>query len=146
MLVANSHDTFSGICPFGGFIILDGYIHVGTFCEDGTYSLPIGHDLNFLTTEVSLIQYSVAGVGEVSFSVTISLSIDESGMINPCLVHEQILLFSLLIDDSNAGNEKKTMLRKYYGTFFITKMSDMLQFSMRRSARSFYWVIATNLL
>ena len=51
------YDIILGTCPFGGLILLDGYVHVGTFCADGTATLPVGQYLHMWTKEIILIQY-----------------------------------------------------------------------------------------
>ena len=55
--VCADYDIFLGTCPYGGLILLDGYVHVGTFCADGTATLPVGQYLHMWTEEIILIQF-----------------------------------------------------------------------------------------
>ena len=46
-----------GTCPLGGLIIMDGFVHLGTFCNDRTATLPVGHELYIWNEELIIILY-----------------------------------------------------------------------------------------
>ena len=59
---------FTGICPFAGIILIwpdDG--HIGTFCEDGAFTLPIGQAVKAGAGYVIFLKYSSIGVADVIF-------------------------------------------------------------------------------
>ena len=60
----------------------DSSIYLGTFCEDGTYSLPVGHDLN-LGSKVTIIPYGIPSLTQTKFTVTITHTMIH-GLINHC--------------------------------------------------------------
>ena len=64
----------SVICPLGGIVVLDGLLDVGTFCGDGTFSLPIGHNIYRVylpgldgSDSVSVIVYGIKELSVVDF-------------------------------------------------------------------------------
>ena len=79
----------SGVCPFGGLLIYDGFYHMGTFCGDGSYTLPVGKALPLATSQLMLIEYSMSGKGELTFSYKVDLVQRTSAIHNPCNFAEQ---------------------------------------------------------
>ena len=69
-------------------------MHIGTFCEDGTFNLPVGHSIHFLAGELTLIHYSTPGYGEVIFTASVleetSSAKNPFGLSNPCYLHSQM--------------------------------------------------------
>ena len=77
------------MCPFGGLMVYDGFYHMGTFCGDGSFTLPIGKTLPLATSQLTLIEYSTPGKGKLSFSYTVDLVLVTSAIHNPCNFAEQ---------------------------------------------------------
>ena len=83
----------AGICPFAGLILLDGYKHIGTFCEDGTFTLPVDQDLYLQYNQLVLIEYSLPSIGQISFTYSIHYSeTSKKGLFNPCTYATEDLL------------------------------------------------------
>ena len=76
----------SGLCPLGGLVIYDGYLHIGTFCDDGTYVLPIGHDVHLSNRQLTLILYTLHGTGQISLIYKVESDELIQGLVNPCLI------------------------------------------------------------
>ena len=90
-----------GICPFAGFIVIDGYIHLGTFCGDETFTLPVGIGIYLSTLELTIIRYSLYKLGEVTFSFGVQVqTIDSPGVssVNPCYTYKQQLSIETICD------------------------------------------------
>ena len=74
----------AGICAFGGVIMYENIWHLGTFCEDGTYTLPIGHKINLGSNILTIIPYAVSSLVDITFKYTIGMSRQKKGVINIC--------------------------------------------------------------
>ena len=94
------------MCAFAGLIVLStqhGYI--GTFCDDGTSTLPLDLELHLEQTTMVFIKYSIAGLANIRFALKYRLFHDNkqrqypllinpfSFSINPGIVFAQILWF-----------------------------------------------------
>ena len=72
--------------------MLDGSVHVGTFCDDGTFSLPLRHRLHLWSNTLTLIKYSLFNKGHIRFSHTayaLRRMMPVQGVINPCYICTQ---------------------------------------------------------
>jgi hypothetical protein len=70
-----------GVCGLGGIDLFDSYRHLGTFCEDGTYSLPVDHQLKMQSNIISFIPYGIAAHTHVIFTAELTMSAHK-GFIN----------------------------------------------------------------
>ena len=80
------------MCPFAGLIIYTGFYHIGTFCQDGTFTLPIGHPLYQQELPFTLVHYSLPGLGEIHFAsraYNIYLTAGSYSITDPCNMHAQ---------------------------------------------------------
>jgi hypothetical protein len=62
--------------------VFDGIRHLGTFCGDGAYTLPINHKLNLGSNLLTIIPYASPSV-QLSFKYKIDVSEHIWGLINP---------------------------------------------------------------
>ena len=74
-------------------MVYDGFYHMGTFCEDGSFTLPVGKRLPLATSQLILIEYSTPGKGKVSFSYMVDIALHTSAIHNPCNFVEQQYAF-----------------------------------------------------
>jgi hypothetical protein len=83
MLIQLSY-LLAGLCPFGGVILYDSMHHLGTFCEDGTYTLPVNHKLNLGHNILTIIPYASTSLASILFTFRLGVSMNTKGMINIC--------------------------------------------------------------
>ena len=73
---------------------------MGTFCEDGSFTLPIGKPLILATSQLILVEYSMPGKGEISFSYKVDCVQRTSAIHNPCNFVQQQYAFYRFLDIS----------------------------------------------
>ena len=82
--VTGNHVLLAGVCTFAGVILYDGKVHLGTFCEDGTYTLPVNHKLHLYYNVLTIIAYAVPSVVNLWFTFKLTASAHTIGVINLC--------------------------------------------------------------
>ena len=63
--------------------------HLGTFCGDGTYTLPVNHKITLGYNIFTVVPYSLPSVVAVQFMYTVGVSRESKGIINICEKYAQ---------------------------------------------------------
>ena len=95
-------DYFPGVCVFGGVEVFTSNYHLGTFCEDGSFTMHINMILTRLTFDMDnidilqFIQYKMDDSIDVTFKVDFKHVFNNMGstffMSNPCSMYKQSLV------------------------------------------------------
>ena len=60
----------TGPCPFAGLILWSSvHGHIGTFCQDGSITVPIGQGIELSYTSIAVIAYSLPGVANIQLTL-----------------------------------------------------------------------------
>ena len=81
--------SFTGICPFAGVIIYDSYLHLGTFCDDGSFTMPLHQELLSTMGHVIVVYYSMSTLAQVSLTYTVHKKHGAIGLPNVCYLQDQ---------------------------------------------------------
>ena len=94
------------------------HIHLGTFCEDGTFTLPKKHELQ-TQGQLTVIQYSLPATGMVSFSYSVSSHINKYvyGIINFCRTLQQHKMYAPLSDAEFPVLKNKHLIVQSFFTY-----------------------------
>ena len=79
----NMSHYFAGTCAFGGLELFDSIFHLGTFCEDGTYSLPVDNTLHLSSNILVALVYGIPAYTYTFATITVAQS-HIKGIINAC--------------------------------------------------------------
>ena len=66
-------------------MIIEGELHIGTFCDDGTFILPTIQPITMGKKLVTIIHYGLKEVGQISINYEVAASFIR-GVINVCNV------------------------------------------------------------
>ena len=72
-----------GICPLSGMLIYDGLILIGTFCEDGSNTLPVQKEWYFTGPLLTIIYYSKLDIAYIDFNYHIRIGDGPLSINNP---------------------------------------------------------------
>ena len=144
-----------GMCPFSGLVIYMGFYHIGTFCGDGTFELPIGRDIYQKDVPFFLIYYSLPTLAQLFFTIKGAQFRVAAGtfvITDPCNMHLQSLqantLYEPLSTDKhgNLNFISETFHSENFRTFaydisylvWIYKYNDISECNVTISARALY--------
>ena len=103
------HLSFAGICTSGGVILYDSHWHLGTFCGDGTYTLPVKQTFHLSTNILTIISYAVPAIDNIHFSYKLDVSSTTIGVINKCEISRAYILYA-----ENFGLRFEMLRKKLY--------------------------------
>ena len=83
---------FSGICPLAGLLLFHGTVHVGTYCNDGTSTLPLYTKLNVNsidadgTNQLTIVSFADISVSNLTadYSIFKQHTGSAASFLNPC--------------------------------------------------------------
>ena len=91
MIIPQDKFEFSGVCPLAAIVIFHGKINIGTFCGDGSYTLPLNQNIlimnrNHSKRYLTVIVYGMSPLSTVEFEAEISWHLEENNpvVLNPC--------------------------------------------------------------